>query len=226
MYLKRKRGRTSSKGKTCKALSAVRSSCRSPRLAEWTIVRSAPLSNNGPSRPFPSFLKGGWGKIAESLRALWRNNEAAHSNTGFLRRNVPKNGDSFVVPMKHFTLGRHFALVSLIEAADLFSRSSVRIRLPAHESKSTTYVEVQAGEAASAVSCNGLGCNCAWTARKNLQTSFPSLKVLKPPFSSRLGDGHLMALFAFDPYRTQARTTFAWHGRPMVRGWSATSQFN
>ena len=59
MYLKRKRGRTSSKGKTCKALPAVRSSCRSPRLAEWTIVRSAPLSNNGPSRPFPSFLKEG-----------------------------------------------------------------------------------------------------------------------------------------------------------------------
>jgi hypothetical protein len=59
MYLKRKRGRTSSKGKTCKALRAVRSSCRSPRLAEWTIVRLAPLSNNGPSRPFPSFLKGG-----------------------------------------------------------------------------------------------------------------------------------------------------------------------
>jgi hypothetical protein len=59
MYLKRKRGRTSSKGKTCKALSAVRSSSPSPRLADGTIVRPAPLSNIGPSRPFPSFPKGG-----------------------------------------------------------------------------------------------------------------------------------------------------------------------
>ena len=34
MYLKRKRGRTSFKGKTCNTLPAVRSSCRSPRLVE------------------------------------------------------------------------------------------------------------------------------------------------------------------------------------------------
>ena len=49
----------------------------------------------------------GWGKIAESLRALWGNNDAAHSNAGFLSRNVPKNGDSFVVPMKH-KKGKHY----------------------------------------------------------------------------------------------------------------------
>ena len=46
MYLKRKHGRISSKGKTCKALPAVRSSCRSPRLAEWTIVPSAPFDRS------------------------------------------------------------------------------------------------------------------------------------------------------------------------------------
>src|SRR5208282_3115220 len=38
MYLKRKRGRTSSKSKTCKALRAVRSSCRCPR--GWLSRRS------------------------------------------------------------------------------------------------------------------------------------------------------------------------------------------
>ena len=46
MYLKRKRGRTSSKGKTFKAATSSPLELPSPSLAEWTIVRSAPLSNN------------------------------------------------------------------------------------------------------------------------------------------------------------------------------------
>jgi hypothetical protein len=59
----------------------------------------------------------------------------------------------------------------------------------------------------------------SWTARKNLHASFPSLKVLKPPTASILGDGHLMELFAFR-YCAQAAENFcvAWeaHGKALV----------
>ena len=64
MYLKRKRGRTSSKGETCKALPAVRSSSRSLDLPETErAVLAAHLLGS-----LPSVLHDEDQGIAEALR--------------------------------------------------------------------------------------------------------------------------------------------------------------